>query len=188
MKKILVTFLLISFAFICSAYRKPEQYVIDPVHNAYVHNNMGLNALEEHNYILAISEFCLAIQLNPNSQATSVYYKNLGNAYTKIGYYQNAQTSYERSRTIYNLDFDTYVALAQTYRRRNLLKYKISAFKKSKNPVDMVMLGLLYIESGNKARGITKLDEFCARQPDMFITPQVRAYIPKVLYSKHKKR
>lgn len=186
MKKFAVTFLLICCGFIFSGYMKPDVYVIDAVHNAYIHNNLGLDALDDYNYDLALSEFYLAIQLNPNSQATSVYYKNLGLTYMKMGYYQNSLSALERSMKIYNLDFQTYLYLVNVYKKRNMVNRKIAQYKKSKNPIDMVMLGLLYIASGNKSRGITKLDEFCVRQPDLFITPQVREYIRNSLAPRKK--
>ena len=45
--------------------------------NAYWHNNKGLIYLEEKYYFGAIKEFQIAIDLNPNSQASAVFYTNL---------------------------------------------------------------------------------------------------------------
>src|SRR5574344_2130394 len=188
MKKFLVSFFLISFCFIFSGYKKPDVYVINAEHNAYIHNNLGINALREGNYALAISEFDLAIRLNPNSQSTSVYYRNMGNAYAKMHYFSNARTCLEKSQKIYNLDFQTYLMLVNTYRNLGIVNSKISMYQKSKNPTDMIMLGLLYIAKGQKARGITKLDIFCVQQPDMFITNDVKNYIKSVTSQKNRRR
>ena len=54
--------------------------MIDATKNAFLHNNMGLRYMEEHCYYAAIQEFKIAISLNPNTQATAVYYKNIGDA------------------------------------------------------------------------------------------------------------
>ena len=53
----------------------------------------------------------------------------------------------------------------------------ISKYKVSKNPLDKVMLGLLYIESGEKRMGIMTLDEFCVSEPDLILTHGVRNYL-----------
>ena len=66
---------LIFLSFITSGYKKPDVYVIDATKNAFLHNNMGLRYMEEHCYYAAIQEFKIAISLNPNTQATAVYYK-----------------------------------------------------------------------------------------------------------------
>lgn len=188
MKKIFISVVLVTFCFIFSGYRKPEVYVINAQHNAIIHNNLGISALREGNYAFAISEFDLAIRLNPNTQATSVYYRNLGNAYAKMHYFANAKICLEKSQTIYNLNFQTYQLLAYTYKKLGLAKNKINYYKKSRNPLDMVMLGLLYIESGQKARGITKLDQFCVSQPSLFITNEVKTYIRNIPRSKKRNR
>ena len=39
------------------------------------------------------------------------------------------------------------------------------------------MLGLLYINTGNKRAGIIELDSFCMSEPDLIITGGVRAYL-----------
>ena len=53
----------------------------------------------------------------------------------------------------------------------------ISRYKISKNPLDKVMLGLLYAESGQTRMGIMTLDDFCMREPDLILTHGVRNYL-----------
>ena len=79
MKK-LILIPLIALTFITSGYKKPDVNVIDATKNAFLHNNMGLRYMEEHCYYAAIQEFKIAISLNPNTQATAVYYKNIVDA------------------------------------------------------------------------------------------------------------
>ena len=84
MKKQFILFL-ICLSFLASGYKTLDTFVIDATKNAYFHNNLGLNYLKEHCYYAAIQEFKIAISLNPNTQATAVYYNNIGDAYMAIG-------------------------------------------------------------------------------------------------------
>ena len=95
---------LIFLSFITSGYKKPDVYVIDATKNAFLHNNMGLRYMEEHCYYAAIQEVKIAISLNPNTQATAVYYKNIGDAYMAIGYPDMAKQPYEDAVRQYSLN------------------------------------------------------------------------------------
>ncbi len=176
MKKYLLI-LLILLSFTTSGYRKPDVYVIDATKNAYLHNNMGLRYMNEHLYYAAIQEFKIAISLNPNTQATSVYYKNIGDAYMAIGYPNMARQPYEDAIRQYNLNFQYYQNLAKCYKSLGLVDAKIQEYSKDKNILNKVMLGILYVESGNKKRGIIILDEFAMSEPDLIITTAVKKYI-----------
>jgi len=175
--KQLILILLIFLSFTASGYRKPDVYIIDATKNAYLHNNMGLRYLNEHCYYAAIQEFKIAISLNPNTQATSVYYKNIGDTYMEIGYPDMARQPYEDAIKQYSLNFQYYQALAKCYKALGLINSKITEYSGNKNPLNKVMLGLLYIENGNKKRGVIILDEFAMSEPDLLITPAVKNYI-----------
>ena len=95
---------LIAFSFFVSGYKTLDTFVIDATKNAYFHNNLGLNYLKEHCYYAAIQEFKIAISLNPNTQATAVYYNNIGDAYMAIGYPDMAQQPYEDAIKQYSLN------------------------------------------------------------------------------------
>lgn len=176
MKKITLV-LLILFSFLVSGYKKPDVHVIDATKNAYLHNNMGLRYMDEKLYYAAIQEFKIAISLNPNTQATAVYYKNIGDAYMQIGYPNLAKQPYEDAIHQYSLNFQYYQKLAQCYKKLGVANSKITEYSKSKNALNKIMLGLLYIENGNTKRGITILDEFTAAEPDLLITPAVKKYV-----------
>ncbi len=47
----------------------------------------------------------------------------------------------------------------------------------TKNPLNKVMLGFLYEESGNKKKAIMVFDEFAMSEPDLIITPAVKKHI-----------
>lgn len=182
-KKIIVTVGLIASTLFFSGYVKPDVYNIDAEKNAINHNNVGLNAMQDGRIYEAIQEFHLAIALNPKTQATAVYYNNLGDAYMKAGYFAEAQRCYERAIVQYSLNFMYYQNLVKSFKAQNLLSKKIPLYKQKaeKNPMSMIILGLLYIESGNKRSGIIKLDEFCMQEPNLLITGAVRNYIQQVL-------
>ena len=96
MKKTIIISILLITSIFTSGYKKPDVYVIDAVRNAYIHNNKGLNYLKDNLYYPAIQEFKIAISLNPNTQATAVYYNNLGETYMKLGYPDMAIDCFEK--------------------------------------------------------------------------------------------
>ena len=85
MKKTLIIIALLLFSFFTSGYKKPDYYTIDSEKNAYIHNNKGLYYIRERMYYPAIEEFKNAISLSPDTQATAVFYNNLGQAYMAVG-------------------------------------------------------------------------------------------------------
>ncbi len=180
MKKIFVLSLLF-LAILTSAYRKPETFVIDATKNAYFHNNVGLTYMKEHCYYAAIQEFKIAISLNPNTQATAVYYSNIGDAYMEIGYPDMAQQPYEDAIKQYSLNLKYYQNLAKCYKKLNKIPAKIKEYSNPENPLNKVMLGVLYIENGDLKRGTTILDNFVNSEPDLLITPAIKEYIKETV-------
>lgn len=174
---------LITLAFIISGYSKPDVYNIDAEKNAVSHNNLGLEAMEDENYFTAVQEFSLAILLNPKTQATAVYYNNLGEAYMQLRCYKDAQGCFEKAIKQYSLNFLYYQNLVKSFNAQKILKQKTAEYerKSEKSSLSMIILGLLYIENGDIRRGIIKLDEFCMKEPDLLITPAVRSYIQTII-------
>ena len=179
MKKFLVL-ILIAFSFVTSAYKKPDVYVIDASKNANSHNNMGLIYVDEKCYYAAIQEFKIAISLNPDTQATAVYYNNLGEVYLTIGYPQYALDCFERALKQYSLSFKYYNNLAKTYQLLQKTDEQIIKYSNGKNPLNKVMLGLLYEQKGDIKRAIIMLDEFVMSEPDLIITPSVKQHIQEL--------
>ena len=107
-KRLAIIFLL-TVIFCCSGYRKPYKYTIDAGKDAFYHNNVGLNYLKDRIYYAAIQEFKIAISLNPETQASAVYYNNLGECYMKIGYPDLAQDCFERAVKLYSLNFQYFL-------------------------------------------------------------------------------
>lgn len=157
-------------------------YVIDPVKNAYYHNNLGVMYTEEKSYYAAIQEFKMAISLNPKTQATAVYFNNLGKVYMTIGYPNLALDCFQNAITQYNLNLEFYENLADCYKALKMTDDKLKEYQaKLETPLDKVMLGLLYEQTGNRKKAITVLDEFANSEPDLLITPSVKNYIQKLV-------
>ncbi len=182
-KKLIAVLILLQTSLMFSAYTNPDTYKIDAAKNAQIHNNLGLEAVSDENYYTAIQEFHIAIALNPKTQATAVYYNNLGEVYMKIGHYKDAQYCFEKSMTQYNLNFLYYQNLVKSFKAQNLVKSKIKHYelKQDKNKLNMIILGLLYVENGETKKGIIKLDEFCMSEPDLLITNAVRNYLENIV-------
>lgn len=172
---------LIFLSILASGYKMPDTYTIDASKNAFWHNNVGLNYMKEHLYYAAIQEFKIAISLNPHTQATAVYYKNIGDAYTAIGYPDMARQPYEDAIKQYSLNFQYYERLAKCYKALGLIPSKIKEYSSGDNPLNKIMLGLLYIENGDLKRGVIILDEFTMKEPDLLITPAVKQYVKETV-------
>lgn len=179
MKKILLIFLLLTVVF-CSAYRKPYKYTIDAGKDAFYHNNVGLNYLADRIYYAAIQEFKIAINLSPNTQATAIFKNNLGETYNYIGYPDMARVCFEDAIKLYGLNLQYYINLADCYINMGITNTKIAEYSASTSVYDKIMLGILYIKSGEKRKGVILLDEFCQSEPDLLITPAIQQYLKEV--------
>ncbi|MBQ9244908.1 hypothetical protein IJ182_01420 [bacterium] len=153
--------------------------------NAYRHNNLGLLYLEEKYYFGAIKEFQIAIDLVPDKQASAAYYVNLGKTYDKIGYPALAQPCFEKAVNLNVLCFDYYLILAENYQKQGLTDEKLADFQSRKPyPLNDIMIGLLFIQKGDVATGMTVLDEFCNHEPNLLVTAGVRNYLDKLAKEK----
>ncbi|MBQ8459268.1 tetratricopeptide repeat protein [bacterium] len=157
-------------------------YVIDPEKNAFEHNNLGIMYVEEKCYYAAIQEFKMAISLNPRTQATAVYFNNLGKVYMTIGYPNLALDCFKNAIIQYNLSLEYYQNLVQCYKALGQINSQLANYKKqNKTPLDKIMLGLLYEQTGDIKKAIITLDEFINSEPDLLITPSVKIYIQNLV-------
>ncbi len=154
---------------------------INSVKNAYRHNNKGLIYLEEKYYFGAIKEFQIAISLNPKSQASASFYTNLGTTYEKIGYNELAKDCFEKALALNPLYFDSYLKLAENYKKLGIAPQKLTSYQNNrKSPLSDVMIGLLYIQTGQVTTGITVLDEFVNKEENLILSAGVKEYINKL--------
>ena len=179
-RKLFSVILLIIVAFAVSGYKKPHTYTIEAEKNAYFHNNLGLNYMQDKYYYAAIQEFKIAISLEPDTQASAVYYNNLGDTYMIIGYPNLAEDCYLNALKLYGLNLQYYINLAECYKRMGVVQSRINALDIKTNPFNKVLKGLLLIESGQKREGIIMLDEFCSAEPDLIITGGIKSYLKNI--------
>lgn len=178
-KKIFISLLFFIIIFSCG-YKKPYQYVIEAGKDAQFHNNVGLRHFRDRAYYAAIQEFKIAISLSPSSQASAVYYNNLGETYNFIGYPDLAEGCFNDAIRLYGLNFKYYLNLVETYDKLNLIDIKIRELTSSEDAFDRIKLGLLYIQRRDFRIGVNILDEFCYKEPDLIITPAIKQYIDKI--------
>ncbi|MGN1125185.1 MAG: tetratricopeptide repeat protein [Candidatus Gastranaerophilaceae bacterium] len=177
--RILIIFLLLMLSLFTSAADVQLGLTdIKPEKNAYIHNNFGLMYLDEYQYAAAIQEFKIAISLNPTSQASSVFYNNLGETYLKLQCYDIAQDCFERAINRDPHHFRYYLNLVTVYQNRGLLDTKLAQLiRHKKTPLDDITIGLIYIAKGQKSRGIALLDNFVMNEPKLYITEGVKYYL-----------
>lgn len=169
---IIIAICVVSFLNISAAFE------IDAERNACLHNNVGINYLKENDYYAAIREFEIAIKLNPNTQATAVYYNNLGRTYQSIKYANMAQTCFERAIIQNPINFEYYVSLVDTFKVQGILDSKLKEYKlKTSSPLNQIVVGLIYVQKGQRSTGLTVLDNFCNTEPDLLITKAVQYYV-----------
>ena len=173
-KKIYLILLIIFFYTpLCFSYD-----TINSAKNAYRHNNKGLAYLEEKYYFGAIKEFQIAISLNPKSQASAAFYINLGTTYEKIGYNELAKDCFEKALALNPLYFDSYLKLAQNYKKSGIAAQKLTSYQNNKKlPLSDVMIGLLYIQTGQVTTGITVLDDFVNKEENLILSSGVKEYL-----------
>ena len=160
---------------------------LDPEKNAYVHNNYGLQYLNIGQYYAAIEEFKIAICLNPDTQATAVFFTNLGETYIKLGDYVQAQDCFERALEKSPLNFKYYLNLVLSYKARGMLDSKLRYYRKyKKSPLDDILIGLILIEKGKINEGITVLDNFVMNEPKLFVTDGVKYYLKEITDARKK--
>lgn len=182
-KKIIILFLLI-ISFSCSGYKKLDYYVIKPEKDAFYHNNLGINHLKDRIYYAAIQEFKIAISLSPSTQASAVFYNNLGETYNFIGYPDLARGCFEDAIKLYGLNFKYYLNLVDSYIKLGITKTITQELKTSSNVYDRIKLGILYTKTGEYRTGVNILDEICIQEPDLLITPTIKQYIKEIVDTK----
>ncbi len=173
--------LFITVIFICSGYKKPDKYVIQAEKDAFYHNNVGLNYLKDRIYYAAIQEFKIAISLSPSTQASAIFYNNLGETYIFIGYPEQARPCFEDAIKLYGLNLQYHKNLIKCYKLLGITESKLKELQTATDPLSRIQLGMLYIEMGKTRKGINTLDEFCMEEPDLLITPAVRQYMKEII-------
>ena len=118
--------------------------------------------------------------MSPNTQATAIFKNNLGETYDFIGYPDMARVCFEDAIKLYGLNFKYYLNLVDCYQKLGIINTKIKELSGSENPYDKILVGLLYIQSGEVRKGVIILDEVCMSEPDLVIISAVKQYLKEV--------
>jgi len=183
MKKIIIILsFIISPAFALFGDIETSITPIDAQKNAQLHNNLGVNYVRERDYVAAIKEFYIAIGINPRTQATAVYYNNLGGVYVQVGHYAMAQECFETALIQDCMSFEYYKNLANVIHLQGKTNAQITRYKNlSNNPYDEIMVGLLYEKAGNLELALKHLNEFCIKEPNLVITDALKSYMKGIV-------
>ena len=122
------------------------------------------------------------IALNPDTQATALYYNNLGETYMKLNGFSLAQNCFEQSIKLAPLHFKYYENLVISYKKQGIVSAKLKEkLKDKKSPLDDITIGLLYIANGDYDMGIIILDNFIMNEPKLYITDGVKYYLKELI-------
>lgn len=167
----------------------PDSTRIDPINDCITHHNKGVVFLESGYPLHAIDEFKIALMLNPNSSMSATVYNNLGRAYEMVRKYDLAIISYEHAIKV-NPDFSLYYRnLINAYIAKKALKKAQSDYEKivKINPMDaqaFFILGLIYMERGNKPEAIKAFKKYVSLEPNRELAFAAKKYIKKLEGSK----
>ena len=71
--------------------------------------------------------------------------------------------------------------MVENYKKLNIIDEKLNQYKSNKSsPLNEVVVGLLYIQKGETKTGITMLDEFCNKEPNLLITSGIKKYLEEL--------
>lgn len=192
MKKILLIFML----FLSVNAANAEIFPIDSTKNAQNHNNRGLEYLKEKNYFAAISEFKIALALNPKHQTSATFNYNLGQTYlhlaklqrqgimikSKDNFAKYAEICFETAIKQDCMQFSYYKALLDAIDMEGNLKFALIKYQEEslKNPFAQIMVALIYERTNRKMNAKICLDEFVSKYPNLIITPVLENYLNKL--------
>ncbi|MEI7475727.1 MAG: tetratricopeptide repeat protein [bacterium] len=178
MKRLLSLTCLLTIFFLAKA----DTYVIDPVPNSYLHNNIGLQYEKDGYYYAAIEEFKIAILLNPHSASAGSYYNNLGRMYLIARRYDLAGPCFQKAIKINSNFIEFYQNLIKTYKAQRKLSYALNNYIKTvkNNPTNSqawLTLGLIYREMKNNDKALDCFDKFLEIEPNLYMSVDVRNII-----------
>ena len=152
-----------------------QNYSIDVVKNAYLHNSMGNIYFNEKNYNAAFQEYTIAYNLTKNTHAGAPYLYNMARCMIKLHNYKQAKNFVEQAIKKNCINITYYEALVDCYIALNTYEKELSKhISDTKNPYNRIVAGLIYLKTGEKTNAKIIFDEFINDNPDMIISEDVK--------------
>lgn len=163
----------------CS-YISANLFYEDPL-SAIEHNNLGVAYEREGKYDLAKREYKMAIEKKKDFTVSII---NLGNVYFKTGELEKAEKHYTRALETDPDNIDAANNLGNVYLKKGkdpeaaieILSERMESAEEMPGYY-LDTLGRLYIESGNRQRGIELLKKACNKTGDEELRTSIRLYL-----------
>ncbi len=158
---------------------------LNATNNAAARNNKGIMYMEMGQYGAAMTEFKIAVSLNPDSPASSAYYNNLGLVYMKFGQLKEAQECFERAIELNHVFLEYHKNLVRLYAQagvleKHLAKYEADIVSDKMNSKAYFMAGLISAEIGNKKEAVKYLKRFVKLERNQILARGVSQYIEEI--------
>jgi len=157
------------------------EYHIDATKNARMHSNMGNIYFQEKKYIAALREYEIAYNLTANTTGSATYLYNIARCYITVGNYHLAKKALLGAIDKDCMNMTYYDTLCECYVKLGVAKKEIeNHIKKSENPYNRIIVGLLYLKTGHKTTAKLIFDDFINENPDMLIANDIKAILRKM--------
>ena len=163
--------------------------VLDPANNAASHNSQGIMYMEMGFYSTAMSEFQIAISLNPDSPASAAYYNNLGILFLKFNMINEAQECFTKAISLNHVFLEYHTNLIKTYEKSGCLNAKLNEYlnqisKNNKNSDAYFMAGLIYAQMGQNEQAIKYLKRFTTLEKNQVLARGIKQKISELQANK----
>lgn len=164
--KSILTLIILTF-FLQGYEYKYEVPKLDATNNAASRNSKGIMYMEMGYYNAAMTEFKVAISLNPNSPASAAYYNNLGLLYIKINKLIEASECFDKAISLNPVFLEYYKNKVDVLDKSGVIDKFLSRYIKqinqdNKNSNAYLMAGLICAQMGQKANAINYLQQYVA--------------------------
>lgn len=182
--------LLFLLCFFLQGYKYEYQVpVIDPTNNAANHNSQGIMYMDMGYYSTAMSEFKIAISLNPDSPASAAYYNNLGMLYLKFNMLNEAQECFKKAISLNHVFLEYHTNLIKTYEKSGVLSSKLNEALNqistdNKNSEAYFMAGLIYAQMGQNEQAIKHLKRFATLEKNQVLARGIKQKISELQANK----
>lgn len=168
---------------------------VDASSNAKMHNNLGTMYFNNKDYFAAIKEYRIAIGINPNSQATAIYFNNLGKTYLVLGKIQKrnglplrgwddfskmAVVCFEEAISKDCMKLEYYENMVEAYELTGQLHAKKNYFLANKDEKFNIIPAAIILKKLNEEDYANMLlDDFISKNPNIIITDDLKKIIEK---------